>query len=195
MPAHHGTLDPVSILNWKNTDVAEATRLPINWGALQEYALRVRRSLWQASSTPSFSTCVLLPQYNLGGLHLVRLVEFDDGERWVARLQLHGGTPQFSQRLVHEVHTLSCVREQTCIPVPRIFGFESTVSNPVGVPFFLLEFVPGNTAMDAFGGYDVHRGKIPAQYKPGFMKQVAKIQVSFRLPLHERRGRRGGEGY
>jgi aminoglycoside phosphotransferase (APT) family kinase protein len=65
--------------------------------------------------------------------------------------------------LTHEVHTLSLVREKTHIPAFRVFGFESMTSNPVGVPFFLMEFIPGNTAMDAFGGYDVHCGEIPAQ--------------------------------
>jgi hypothetical protein len=179
MTAQHSAIDPLSILNWEKTDITKAVRLPVNWGALPEYALRLRRSLWQGSSAAPFSTCALLPQYNLGGLHLVRLVEFDDGERWVARMQLHGCTDQSSQQLAHEAYTLSCVRERTRIPVPRIFAFESTTSNPVGMPFFLMEFVPGNTAMDAFGGYDVHHGEIPARHKPVFMRQVAKIQVLF----------------
>lgn len=121
----------------------------------------------------------------MGGLHLVRLVEFDDGKRWVVCIQLYGGTHQSSQRLIHEVYTLSLVREKTHIPAPRVFGFESTTLNPVGVPFFLMEFIPGNTAMDAFGGYDVHHEEIPAQYKSFLIQQTAKIQTkmaSIRFP-------------
>ncbi len=178
MAAKNGAMP---VLNWKETDFTDTIRLRVDWDALQDYAIRLRRSLCETASAPPFSTCVLLPQYTLGGLHLVRLVEFDDGERWVARIRLHGGTDQSSQQLVHEVHTLSYLREQTRIPVPRIFAFESSTSNQIGVPFFLMEFVPGNTAMDAFGGYDVHGGEIPPQYKPVFMQQVAKIQVCSRL--------------
>ncbi|KND90455.1 hypothetical protein TOPH_05027 [Tolypocladium ophioglossoides CBS 100239] len=137
MSAQCHAIDSISLLNWKKTEIAEAVPFPVNWDALQQYALRLRQSLWQGSTTPSFSTCVLLPQYTMGGLHLVRLIEFDD------------------------VHTLSLVCEKTHIPTPRVFGFESTTLNPVGVPFFLMEFIPGNTAMDAFGGYDVHHGEIP----------------------------------
>ncbi|POR33167.1 Uncharacterized protein TPAR_06618, partial [Tolypocladium paradoxum] len=188
MSAQCDAIDPISLLNWKKKDIAKAVPLRVNWDALQQYALRLRQPQWQGSTTPSFSTCVLLPQYTMGGLHLVRLVEFDDGNRWVVRIQLHGGTHQSSQRLIHEVHTLSLVREKTDIPAPRVFGFESTTSNPVGVPFFLMEFIPGNTAMDAFGGYDVHHGEIPAQYKSFLIQQTAKIQVGPRLLLHRRSG-------
>ncbi|KAI6349067.1 hypothetical protein MCOR25_010722 [Pyricularia grisea] len=48
-----------------------------------------------------------------------------------------------------------------------------------------MEFVPGDTVMDSFGGYEVHRGQIPQHHKPSFVRQVAKLQVemaSVRFP-------------
>ncbi|TLD03910.1 hypothetical protein PgNI_11274, partial [Pyricularia grisea] len=173
----------VSQLSWGTID-STPKQHPIDYPALLDYALNVRLSSLQVSSPP-FSKCVLLPQLNFGGLHLVRLIKFDDDEIWVVRIQLNGGTQQATQRLVGEVHVLSLVRERTRIPVPSIFAFESTTENPVGVPFFLMEFVPGDTVMDSFGGYEVHRGQIPQHHKPSFVRQVAKLQVemaSVRFP-------------
>ncbi|KAK3370624.1 hypothetical protein B0H63DRAFT_504076 [Podospora didyma] len=174
---HDQPADPISVLNWKTADISRVTSLPINWSALKNRALESQRAQWKESSTPPpFSTCAFLPHHNVGGLHFFRLLEFDDGERWVARIQLHGGTQESSERLVHEVDTLFLIRERTHIPVPRVFGYETEPSNRVSLPYFLMEFVPGSTAMDAFGGWDVHRGEIPRQHKDFFCQQVAKIQ-------------------
>ncbi|EJT76974.1 hypothetical protein GGTG_06888 [Gaeumannomyces tritici R3-111a-1] len=186
MAAQHGALHLMETLNWDDTAAVESL-CPSYWGALKDRAIRARRSLYQGccSSKPPFSTCTLLPKYNRGGVNLVRLVEFDDGERWVARIKLHGGTDQsnHNQQLVNEVDTLMYIRENTTIPVPQIFAFDPKAS--IGFPFVFMEFILGNTAMDAFGGFDVHGGEIPEGYKPGFMRQVATVQTeiaSVRLP-------------
>jgi len=41
----------------------------------------------------------------------------------------------------------------------------------------LIEFVPGDTAMDSFSGWKVHRGATPAQFKGKFHAALADIQV------------------
>ncbi|KAM4060543.1 hypothetical protein HRG_014273 [Hirsutella rhossiliensis] len=76
MPAQCDAIDAVSLLNWKKT---EALPLPVNWDTLQRYTLRLRRSRGQGSC----STFVLLPQYTMGGLHLVRLADAESSRHLV----------------------------------------------------------------------------------------------------------------
>ncbi|KFY68165.1 hypothetical protein V498_10727 [Pseudogymnoascus sp. VKM F-4517 (FW-2822)] len=90
-----------------------------------------------------------------------------------------------AKKLQSEVDTMAIVRERTNIPVPQVFGYETNDSNPVGVAFILMEFLPGNVAMDADGGYETHNGEIPPQHKTNFYKRIAQVQVemaSVRLP-------------
>jgi hypothetical protein len=59
--------------------------------------------------------CQLSDKYNMGGLHVVRLLDFEDGTTWLARLQRHKGAAESCQRLIAEVHTMQVVREQSTI--------------------------------------------------------------------------------
>ena len=63
------------------------------------------------------------------------------------------------------------------LPVPEVYGYEAAADNKVRAAFMLMNFIPGDTAMDASGGYDCHRGEIPPQNKPRFCDDVAKAQV------------------
>ncbi|OAT13807.1 hypothetical protein BDBG_08936 [Blastomyces gilchristii SLH14081] len=121
----------------------------------------------------------------MGGLHLVRLLIFNDNTKWIARIQLRECNSESIKHLLHEVHTLALIREQTRIPVPQVFGYELSRVNIVGAAFMIMEFIPGNTAMDAFGGWHVHKGEIPSNYKAKFFRAIAGIQVemaSIRFP-------------
>lgn len=168
-----------STLNWKTTNPNDEESLPpINWNALQEYAVDLMRAqLHEQAGQQSTITCHMAAEYNMGGLHLVRLLEFNDGIRWVARIQLHECTDDSTKRLLHEVHTLSFLREHSKIPVPEVFGYKPDSSNAIGAPFMIMDFIPGDTAMDAFGGYHNHEGAIPPEHKPKFCRAIAQYQV------------------
>lgn len=70
-------------LNW-HADITHDISIPtIDWIALQQHAIHIRQSLDQ---TPKSPACHIPPIYNKGGLHLARLLEFDDGAKWIARI-------------------------------------------------------------------------------------------------------------
>lgn len=169
-------------LNWKTTSIdAEPALGLVNWDALKQYAISVKRR----DDGSQTSTCELSSEYNTGGLHAVRRIDFDDGCRWVARLQLHRQTLESRQRLLHEVHTMDLVRERSRIPVPKVFAYETHDHNPVGAAFMLMEFVSGDTAMDSFGGWDVHKGEVPSRFRGKYFAALAELQVemaSLRFP-------------
>lgn len=112
----------------------------------------------------------------MGGVHLVRLLIFEDGTKWIARIQLQKGDARSKVLLLSEKHTLSIIHEQTAIPVPRVLGYDDC-QDRIGRAFMIMEFVPGSTAMDAFGGSQVHGGAIPQKYRAKFHEDIAKIQV------------------
>lgn len=110
----------------------------------------------------------------MGGLHLVRLLVFEDGTKWIARIELHEVTPDSRILFLAEKHTLCLIRERTYIPVPRVFGYDACPDR-IGRAFMIMEFIPGSTAMDAFGCPDVHGGKIPLQHNEKFYRDIAYI--------------------
>ncbi|KAI1267856.1 kinase-like domain-containing protein [Xylariaceae sp. FL1019] len=162
----------IDFLNWTITDydpdhsVQQATK-NTNWGKLCQLASTLNNGL----------PCVLLdkPATN-GGFNLVRLLEFSDGTRWIARIPLRCSTAD-STKLQSEVDAMQLVQECSAVPIPKIFAYEVDGNNPIGVPFVLMEFLLGNTAIDAAGGWDVHKGEIPLAHRDVFYSSVAECHV------------------
>lgn len=191
-----------------------------------------------ASSVRGDIECVIEEERTRGGRHIVRIVKFEDGVRWIARAATHninasentnsdqlswanaedarsdldedkvvreviasqleladvnipqhaptsdnalqGDEPSLADVTVSithdpmqaEVDTLQLVRERTTIPVPAVHRYHESDYFKVGAAFMLMEAVDGNM------GYDAGSWDIPKQYKPKFLDQLAKIQVS-----------------
>lgn len=164
-------------LKWKS-DISQEPSLPqIDWNALTQYAIRLKCG--QSENTARSLKCDIPPIYSMGGVHIVRLLIFEDGTRWVARIQLHKENPHSKILLLSEKDTLGIILERTDIPVPRVIGYDEC-QDRIGRAFMIMEFIPGSTAMDAFGGPQVHRGAIPQQYKAKFYDDIAYMQVQAR---------------
>ncbi len=73
--------------------------------------------------------------------------------------------------------TMQFIRERSDLTVPRVFAYALDENNPVGAAYILMEVLPGIVAMDALGGYEVHRGVIPVQHRPSFYRSVAACHV------------------
>ncbi|EQK97880.1 Protein kinase-like domain protein [Ophiocordyceps sinensis CO18] len=139
-----------------------------------------------ASSLRQGVPCRVLPELKNGLHHLVRLLAFDDGTTWIARVRMHTITQDSAFILQREVDTMTLIRQRTSIPVPTIFAYEVDTRNPTGAAFILMQTISGNVATDSDGGYEVHQGQIPLHRRPPFHLAAAKIQLqmtSVRLPL------------
>jgi aminoglycoside phosphotransferase (APT) family kinase protein len=146
----------------------------IKWKALEEYALAVYLRYHNDHKT----IVTLSTETSMGGRNVVRRLDFSDGTSWVARCQRHKTTPESIYRLIREVSTLQLVRERSKVPVPEVFAYEANDANPVGVPFMIMEYIPGSTAMHSFGGWATHGGRTPEHFKKKFLTTMADIQVS-----------------
>jgi len=93
---------------------------------------------------------------------------------WAARVQIK---PTGSGELETEVATMQYIKEHSDLVVPRVFAYALDENNLVAVAYMLIEVLPGIVAMDALGGYEVHRSVIPAQYRRQFYRSVATCHV------------------
>ncbi|KAF7510071.1 hypothetical protein GJ744_007175 [Endocarpon pusillum] len=147
----------------------------VNWPALIEYATEKRNGI----------NCVLLPDIGLGLNNMVRILEFADGLRWVARLQMPPLAESTScedtpnTKMNREFHAISLVQQKTRVPVPQIYALESGGDCSVRAPFMLMDCLEGNVAMDL--------GKeIPPESKQTALSDLAKIHVQLskvQLPM------------
>ena len=177
MPASDDWDALLTRLNWQ-TEISQEDSLPmIDWDRLSTYAIQVKQSRETGHTCISIPTCQILPIYSLGGLHLVRLLEFDDGDRWIARAQLGPSTELSRARLLNEVQLLDYLHQSSRVPVPAVYGYELNVDEQMGAAMMLQEFIPGSTGMDACGGYHAHHGEIPSRYQAQFAHSLAQIHV------------------
>ncbi|KAK0367855.1 hypothetical protein CLIM01_14789 [Colletotrichum limetticola] len=168
---------------------AELFSASVDWNSLLHYAARRRNG----------SSCQLLCDIGLGYNHMVRIIQFDDGVRWVARLRMPPiGTsdafenPDESADAVEhcEYNTISLVRQKTSIPIPEVHAVEARRDCDVKAPFMLMDCLPGNVGMDL-------GMKIPPRYKQEFIRRLAQMHVQLaavQLPMIGAIVSRNGDG-
>ncbi|KAK0368394.1 hypothetical protein CLIM01_14249 [Colletotrichum limetticola] len=130
---------------------------------------------------------------------MVRIIQFDDGVRWVARLRMPPiGTsdafenPDESADAVEhcEYNTISLVRQKTSIPIPEVHAVEARRDCDVKAPFMLMDCLPGNVGMDL-------GMKVPPRYKQEFIRCLAQMHVQLatvQLPMIGAIVSRNGDG-
>ncbi|KAJ5451682.1 Aminoglycoside phosphotransferase [Penicillium cf. griseofulvum] len=140
-------------LNWK-TDIENDNQVPKN----QLDCTPGSRHQFQKQQTRERSTkpCHIPPIYNMCGLHLSRILEFNDGHKWIARIQLHELNNECKKRFLHE---------QVNVPVREVFGYET---NPDLI---------GRTDFTEQGDYN-----IPPKFKAKFCHEIACIHINLANP-------------
>jgi hypothetical protein len=99
--------------------------------------------------------CAISEKYTCGAYNLVFEIVFDDGVTWIARLRSGSPmqavsqefvfeSPTYKQHLMEsEISTMQYVRENTTIPVPEIYAFDTSSTNPAKLPYILMECIHG----------------------------------------------------
>ena len=145
----------------------------VRWDTLCAHASNMRKGL----------TCSVETPIAMGGRHLIRILTFEDGVRWIARLRLPkilcgdesvcSDSDEESNLLVErEIACLTIVLERTSTPVPKVYGHIKAGQIGVGASVIFMEYLAGNVALD------LCFNSIPPQFKPKFFYQMALAQVS-----------------
>lgn len=138
----------------------------INWKYLNEYAVGLREG----------KGCKILPDVGLGFNHVVRMIEFDDKVRWIARLRMQSGSGNQADSTItkdivsNEYNAILLIKQKTQIPIPSVHAVESSPENAVNAPFMLMDCLKGNVGMDL--GME-----IPEGHKNHVLGKMAEIQV------------------
>ncbi|CAD6446872.1 50f95ff2-3d3f-49b6-ad12-429a0b3eace0 [Sclerotinia trifoliorum] len=140
----------------------------VNWPGLLKYAAK-KRNL-------NVTDCILLPDIGLGYNHMVRIIEFTDKARWIARVRMPRlGESTYDKAIVEkrmscELNAISLVRQKSGLPTPEVHAFDITDESIVKAPFMLMDCLEGNVGMDL--GMEV-----PQEYMQTFLNGMAKLHV------------------
>ncbi|KAK7991531.1 hypothetical protein PG988_000325 [Apiospora saccharicola] len=94
-------------------------------------------------------------------------------------MQIARSTVESALQVRSEVSAMRLIKLRTQVPVPEVFGFKADDDNPVGAAFILMEYIPGNVATDADGGYPSHHGRIPLTRQEIFFRSVQIASIRF----------------
>jgi hypothetical protein len=115
-------------------------------------------------------------KYEFGGVNIVFELSFLNHETvWIARIRfpdIRYAGDGVDYTLESEVTTMRFLREKTNLPVPAVYGYDSQFDNEVGLPYILLEAMPGKRLRGP-GRADF----IPDQHKRKVYGQIADILV------------------
>lgn len=151
----------------------------VNWSALCD-AARTIRGL----------TCNVEEVIKFGGVHMIRLLTFEDNLQWIARIRMprisivsdglipkvEPWTEQNRKAMKAEIDAMLYIREHSDIPVPKAFGYGDTQQNPVGTPYVFMECIYGNAVTDL-------ASQIPDIHKTRLRDAIADFQV---ITLHRK---------
>lgn len=161
-----------------------------SWATVEDFLQTARddeascfhRTQWDqlclaASRANGNLACEALDMVANGMYNIVRPLEFSDKSRWAARVYIRATTAENESDLEASVATMQYIRNHSDLPIPRVFAHAANEDNPVAAAYMLIELLPGIVAMDAFGGYEKHRGELPTECRPVFYRSVAKRHV------------------
>lgn len=142
--------------------------------------VRFQRTQWDqlyliTSNSNRHLPCVALDQVTSGANNIVRLLQFSDGSRWVARVPIKGNT-----ELEPEVATMQYIKEHSGLAVPKVFTYALHEENLTGSTYILIEVLHGIVTMDVLSGHKVYRGVIPVKYRQHFYRLVVVYYISLR---------------
>jgi hypothetical protein len=134
--------------------------------------------------------CSIGHKYGFGGRHIVRVIIFDDGEDWIARVGIpavnfkreqnyiptalsNSWSTSKAKMMQSDIDTISFFGNIPIFPVPSVVAFDTSVTNTVGAPNMFMECIKGTCAVDMPDS----RGDIPEPHKTKFFASEVSILV------------------
>ena len=88
-----------------------------------------------------------------GSYNFLFPINFNDGARWLIKVPQRATIESFGDRekraLISEAVLMTRLKQETDVPVPKIFGFSATFAE-LGYPYILMEFVQGSLLTDVW---------------------------------------------
>jgi aminoglycoside phosphotransferase (APT) family kinase protein len=146
-------------------------------------AVRAQHQRQETASGKQSLTCTVNPDPCCGSYNLIYYLQWSDGQKWVLRIPGHGLDFDHNDatRMSSEYQTMNFIRQQTSIPIPEVYCWE-TDSTRIGVPFAFMAFVEGQPLSSIW--YDKNR--ITESTRLEILSNVAAhMSQLHRLPFSE----------
>lgn len=148
----------------------------IDWEALRQIAIAEKQ---RASRSEDVNVaCEISAACSEGGLHIVRRLEFSNGDTWIARVQKTPTSVDSCKRLLHEVCTIGAIQQRSSVPIPSIVAYRTAADNPVGAAFTIQQYIHADTGMNVLGEGFSKRIQMTAGWEERYFGAMARIQVS-----------------
>ncbi|KAB8349796.1 hypothetical protein FH972_023809 [Carpinus fangiana] len=145
------------------------------------------------TSNRPVSTLLSLAKLSEGGFNRILEATFDDGHQIIARLPYPMVTPK-RYTIASEVATLKLLHSRG-IPVPKVLGYDTTVHNPVGVEYILLEKISGTSLGDRWFEMSNRSRKRIIEQIINIEKRIFQIHFPASGSLYHRQDLTDGERY
>ncbi|CAG8844673.1 8315_t:CDS:2, partial [Gigaspora margarita] len=84
--------------------------------------------------------CTSIQEFNEGGFYKVYILKMENGKEYIRRVAF----PVYPQwKTKSEIAVIEYIHLYTNIPVPKVYYWNSSVNNPVGAEYILMEHLPG----------------------------------------------------
>ncbi|KAI4167131.1 MAG: hypothetical protein LQ343_007458 [Gyalolechia ehrenbergii] len=137
----------------ENQKFAEVLR-QLNFKRVPQLATRIRMSEERGSRAPVLRHlqnirygCKIISPALHGSHNILLPIRFRDGVQWLLKIPADGGGDGWKEHsaraLNSEVLTMKLIYNNSSIPVPRIYSFDSRSTNELNVPYILMERIDG----------------------------------------------------
>jgi aminoglycoside phosphotransferase (APT) family kinase protein len=108
---------------------------------------------------------------------------FSDNVYWMARIPYQPLDEGDKTSMLSEIATMKIVEQHTTIPIPRVFGFETSADQPFGYPYVFMEYLGGRSLPNGVAE------TIPPQHHAKVAKQLANVFAELKRLTFSRIGR------
>ncbi|XXG99976.1 hypothetical protein Hte_006317 [Hypoxylon texense] len=116
----------------------------------------------------------------IGGYNIVHIIQLDDF-KLVIRIPATGwgaGNDETAARAMEsQVSTLRLIAQNTTVPVPEVYDFDTTDENVINAPYICMSFIPGKTCFQVW--FDDPKIMPQEQFRLNILKSLAQIMPQF----------------
>ena len=124
--------------------------------------------------------CKVDPNPARGSYNLIFFIDFDDGKSWVIKISASGHPRCWDEfaagALESEAFTMRWIRGKTTIPVPEVYGFDSSMDNAIECPYIMMEYIKGQSLYEGWFNPQASPARLE-QFRARALQTIAAAMV------------------
>ena len=133
-----------------------------------------------SASTITRTPCKVDPNPARGSYNLIFFIDFDDGKSWVLKVSANGHSRCWDEfaagALESEAFTMRWIREKMTIPLPEVYGFDSSMDNAIGCPYIMMEYIKGQSLYEGWFNPQASPARLE-QFRARALQTIAAAMV------------------